>query len=70
MPIVYDKTKNGFSLKDPTEEELMALEKIAIDYITASFGKMAAVSFIRHLEQNGTAEDIIKEGTEKKIVYN
>lgn len=71
MPIVYDKTKNGFTLQDPTQEELEALERIAVDYVTLSLGKMAALSFIKSIEQsNPEASEEREKEAEKKIIYN
>ena len=59
MPILYDSNKQGFYLDNPTEEELEALKKIAIDYISMSLGKMAALSFIRELENDkGLKEEL------------
>jgi hypothetical protein len=46
MPIRYCTEKEGFILENPTKEEVEALERLAVNYITMSLGKMAADSFI------------------------
>jgi len=40
MPIVFDKEKNGFKLENPSEEEMKAIESMAVEYITSSIAKM------------------------------
>lgn len=60
MPIKYDSEKQGFILDNPTEEELVALEKIAIDYVTHTMGKMAAVNFVKAMSEEAQLQEPIE----------
>ena len=57
MPIKFDSTKRGFFLDNPSEEELEAIKKIAVDYITLSLGKMAALNFIKAMSEENAMKD-------------
>lgn len=61
MPIEYDSDKRGFHLVNPTQEELDAIQKIALDYITASLGKMAALSFLKGLSESGELSEELEK---------
>lgn len=68
MPIAYDTEKRGFHLVDPTKEELEAIQKIALDYITLSLGKMAAMAFLKTMSESGEQfEDLSKLETESTL---
>lgn len=71
MPIIYDPIAKGWKLKDPTKEEIEALEVIAIDQITTILGKMAAVAYMRQQEQ-AKGDEATEDGTEDKtkITFN
>lgn len=51
MPIYFDKTKDAFILKYPTEDEQEALIRLGIDYITKVFGNSAAATIIETFRQ-------------------
>jgi hypothetical protein len=68
VPIFYDPKKEGFVLKDPTEEETEALERLAVNYITMSLGKMAADAFLAQLAENTTTALNPKEISTTKTV--
>jgi len=69
VPIIYDKTKQGFTLDNPSEEELEAIKKIAIDYITMSLGKMAALRFLSSLDNEpGLKEELEAMSTTESTI--
>lgn len=69
MPIKFDTDKRGFHLVDPTQEELDAIQKIAVDYITMALGKMAALSFMKTLSETGElSEELDKLRIEESTI--
>ena len=67
MPIVYDKESKGWKLLNPSEDELLSLEKMAIEYITSAMGKMAAIAFARMCESGTMPDGVISTDTEEKV---
>jgi hypothetical protein len=56
MPIIYDEVKKGFRLDNPTEAEIKALETLAVEFVTSSLAKAAALAAIADPDSKETMQ--------------
>ena len=72
IPIIYNKEKEGFQLKDPTPEEERALIELGLQYVTLQMGRSIVLAISKQLSED-TNGDIKTEEAEdiptKKAIH-